>query len=89
MKRDVGNLFDDMVSVYEGDVHSGVTLAESGDNDLEIDDIENRLSDMIDKKLADVAKNMNERKETIKVVVKEKQQTETQQVKTETETETE
>lgn len=90
MKRDIGSLFNDMVDVYEGELtHNSVMLAESGDNDLEIDDLENRLSDMIDKKLADVAKNMNERKENIKDVVKKTEQIETQQVKTETETETE
>ena len=53
-------ILDDMVKVYDDD--AAVNVVESGENnDLNADDLEKRLSDMIDKKLSEVAKN-NEKK---------------------------
>ena len=55
MNRSLDNLLDDLVEVYNEEQS---TIAESSnDNDLSIDDLEKRMSEMIDNKLAEVAKN--------------------------------
>ena len=59
MNTSFDKILDDMVKVYDED--AAVNVVESGDNDLNADDLEKKLSDMIDKKLSEVAKN-NEKK---------------------------
>ena len=61
MNRSIDNLLDDMVAVYN---EEQTAIAESNnDNDLSVDDLEKRMSDMMDKKLAEVAKNNTKRGE--------------------------
>lgn len=56
MNTSFDKILDDMVKVYDDD--AAVNVVESGDNNnLNADDLEKRLSDMIDKKLSEVAKN--------------------------------
>lgn len=55
MNRSIDNLLDDMVAVYNEE--QTVISESNNDNDLSVDDLEKRMSDMMDKKLAEVAKN--------------------------------
>lgn len=62
MNTSFDKILDDMVKVYDDD--AAVNVVESGDNnDLNADDLEKRLSDMIDKKLSEVAKNTEKKGE--------------------------
>lgn len=62
MNTSFDKILDDMVKVYNDD--AAVNVVESGDNnDLNADDLEKRLSDMIDKKLSEVAKNTEKKGE--------------------------
>lgn len=62
MNTSFDKILDDMVKVYDDD--KAVNVVESGnDNDLNADDLEKRLSDMIDKKLSEVAKNSEKKGE--------------------------
>lgn len=61
MNTSFDKALDDMVKVY--DDNAAVNVVESGDNDLNADDLEKRLSDMIDKKLSEVAKNTEKKGE--------------------------
>lgn len=62
MNTSFDKILDDMVKVYDDD--AAVNVVESGEsNDLNADDLEKRLSDMIDKKLSEVAKNTEKKGE--------------------------
>ncbi len=61
MNTSFDKILDDMVKVYDD---AAVNVVESGEsNDLNADDLEKRLSDMIDKKLSEVAKNTEKKGE--------------------------
>lgn len=83
MNRQLGDIFKDMIDVYEES--KPATTPESND-DHSTDDLEKRMSEMIDNKLAEVAKN-NQGKE-IKNENDKPAHTETERANTETETET-
>lgn len=63
MNTSFDKILDYMVKFYDDD-DTAVNVVESGDNnDLNADDLEKRLSDMIDKKLSEVAKNTEKKGE--------------------------
>lgn len=61
MNTSFDKILNDMVKVY--DEETAVNVVESGENDLSADDLEKKLSDMIDKKLSEVAKNTEKKGE--------------------------
>lgn len=54
MNRQLGDIFKDMVDVYE---ESKLATPPETTDDHSTDDLEKRMSEMIDNKLAEVAKN--------------------------------
>lgn len=88
MNRQLGDVFKDMIDVYEETLTDNTPAEnETLDNDdHSTDDLEKRMSEMIDNKLAEVAKN-NQGKEIIKESEKPTH-VETERVKAETETDT-
>lgn len=62
MNTNFDKILDDMVKVYDEET-AAVNVVKSGENDLSADDLEKKLSDMIDKKLSEVAKNTEKKGE--------------------------